>query len=181
MEIIELLTNDHREVDELFRRYHLSERAESIEELTKQIVHELSVHAAVEELFVYPLIRATVDGGGELADHAIEEHQEAKRHLADLEKLEAGSTEHGKAMEELIESVRHHVEEEENEVFARLAEAASETVRTNVGAVVQKSKGLVPTHPHPLVPGNATAQLMAGPWAAAVDKVRDLFGGPKSD
>lgn len=181
MEIIELLTNDHREVDEKFRRYHLSEREDSIEELTREIVHDLSVHAAVEELFVYPLIRATVDGGGEMADHAIEEHQEAKRHLADLEKLQAGSAEHRKAMEDLIESVRHHVEEEENEVFAKLEEATGVTVRTNVGALVAKSKGLVPTHPHPLVPGTATAQLMAGPWASAVDKVRDFFAGPESE
>lgn len=175
MEIIELLTKDHREVDELFRRYHLSDRPETIEEITRQVVHELAVHAAVEELFVYPLIRATVDEGSELADHAIEEHQEAKRHLADLEKLEAGSAEHGKAMEELIETIRHHVEEEENEVFAKLEQATSQTVRTNLGAIVQESKKLVPTHPHPLVPGTATAQLMAGPWAATIDKVRDFF------
>lgn len=177
MEIIELLTKDHNEVDELFRRYHLSDRDDSIEDLTKQIVHELSVHAAVEELFVYPLVRATVDEGSELADHAIEEHQEAKRHLADLEKLDAGTAEHRKSMEALIDSVRHHVEDEEGELFPKLRDSASEDTRKNVGAVVDQAKGLVPTHPHPLVPGNATTQLMAGPWAAAVDKVRDLLGG----
>lgn len=176
MEITELLTNDHREVDELFRRYHLSEREDSIEDLTKDIVRSLSVHAAVEEIFVYPLVRGTVDGGGDDADHSIDEHQEVKLLLADLEKLDAGSADHRKTMEELIESVRHHVEEEESEIFPKLRDSASESVRDNVGKAVGEAKAVVPTHPHPLVPGNATAQLAAGPWAAAVDKVRDLVG-----
>lgn len=174
MEITELLTNDHREVDELFRRYNLSSKDDSIEEVTKEIVHELSVHAAVEELFVYPLIRAEVDGGGDLADEAIDEHQSVKRLLADIEELEAGSTAHSTKMAELIETVRHHVEEEEGEVFPMLRDGASSSLRDKVGTVVEHAKGAVPTHPHPLVPGTATAQLMAGPWAAAIDKLRDL-------
>lgn len=177
MNVIQLLENDHREVDELFRRVNLSEKDDSIEELTKQIVHDLSVHAAVEEQFVYPLLRTKVDGGGEMADEAIEEHQEAKRLLADLEKLEAGSAEHGTTMQKLIDAIRHHVEEEEGEVFPKLRDAVDESTLDKLGALVEQAKKVVPTHPHPLVPGTATAQLVAGPWAATVDKVRDLLGG----
>lgn len=177
MNVIELLENDHREVDELFRRVNLSEKPDSIEELTRQIVHDLSVHAAVEEQFVYPLIRAKIDGGSAMADEAIDEHQEAKRLLADLEKLDAGSAEHGTAMQKLIETIRHHVEEEENEVFPELRSSVDSDVLDKLGTVVEEAKQVVPTHPHPLVPGTATAQLVAGPWAAMVDKTRDLLGG----
>lgn len=177
MNVIDLLENDHREVDELFRRINLSEKPEAIEELTRQIVHDLSVHAAVEEQFVYPLIRAEVDGGGALADEAIEEHQEAKRLLADLEKRDAGSAEHGSAMQELIETIRHHVEEEEGDVFPKLRSEVDADMLDKLGTVVEEAKKVVPTHPHPLVPGTATAQLVAGPWAAMVDKTRDLLGG----
>jgi hemerythrin superfamily protein len=176
VEITELLTRDHREVDELFRRYNLSEREDSIEDLTGKIIHELSVHAAVEELFVYPLIRAKVDGGKEAADHAIEEHQQAKRLLTDIEKSEPADTEHQEAMRSLIATVRDHVAEEEDEVFPALRAQTGDELREQVGAVVEKAKVAVPTHPHPLVPGTATAQLMAGPWASAVDKVRDILG-----
>jgi hemerythrin superfamily protein len=174
MNVIDLLTKDHAEVDELFRRVNLSEKPETLDELTKQIVHDLSVHAAVEEQFVYPLIRAKLDDGSELADEAIEEHQEAKRLLADLEKQEAGSAEHAETMQQLIAAIRHHVEEEEGEVFPKLRDAAGEATLERLGTVVEEAKKLVPTHPHPLVPGTATAQLVAGPWAAVVDKVRDL-------
>ena len=177
MNVIQLLEKDHQEVDELFRRVNLSEKPDSIDELTRQIVHDLSVHAAVEEQFVYPLIRAKVEGGNAKADEAIEEHQQAKRLLADLEKLDAGSAEHGKAMQELIETIRHHVEEEEGEVFPELRASVDDGTLDKLGTLVEQAKKVVPTHPHPLVPGTATAQLVAGPWAATVDKVRDLLGG----
>ena len=177
MNVITLLENDHQEVDELFRRVNLSEKAESIDELTKQIVHDLSVHAAVEEQFVYPLVRAKIDGGNAMADEAIEEHQQAKRLLADLEKLDAGSADHTKAMQDLIETIRHHVEEEEAEVFPKLRDEVDASTLDKLGTLVEQAKKVVPTHPHPLVPGTATAQLVAGPWAATMDKVRDLLGG----
>lgn len=176
MNVIDLLSSDHAEVDELFRRYQLSEKPETIEEITRQIVHDLSVHAAVEEQFVYPLIRAKVADGSDLADEAIDEHQEAKRLLADLEKQDAGSAEHRATMERLIEAIRHHVEEEEGEVFPELRSNVEESTLDKLGTVVEEAKKLVPTHPHPLVPGTATAQLVAGPWAAVVDKVRDVVG-----
>jgi len=174
MDVIALLTRDHAEVDELFRRVNLSEKPETIDELTKQIVRELSVHAAVEEQFVYPILRAKVDDGSALADEAIDEHQAVKRLLADLEKLEAGSADHSKALDELIRDVRHHVEEEEGELFPKLRDALDQSTLDRLGSIVEEAKKVVPTHPHPLVPGTATAQLVAGPWAAIVDRVRDL-------
>ena len=177
MNVIQLLEKDHAEVDELFRRVNLSEKPESIDELTKQIVHDLSVHAAVEEQFVYPLIRAKVEGGNEMADEAIDEHQEAKQLLADLEKLDAGSAEHSATMEKLMDAIRHHVEEEENDVLPKLRDSVDGSTLDKMGTLVEQAKKVVPTHPHPLVPGTATAQLVAGPWAATVDKVRDLLGG----
>jgi hemerythrin superfamily protein len=177
MNVIQLLENDHREVGELFRRVNLSQKDDTVEDLTKQIVHELSVHAAVEEQFVYPLIRAKLDNGSGMADEAIEEHQQAKRLLADLEKVDAGSSEHGTAMQELMETIRHHVEEEEGKVFPQLRAAVDDSTMDKLGSVIEEAKKVVPTHPHPLVPGTATAQLVAGPWAAIVDKVRDLVGG----
>jgi len=177
MNVIDLLEKDHAEVNELFRRVNLSEKPETVEELARQIVHDLSVHAAVEEQFVYPLIRAEVDGGGDAADEAIDEHQEAKRLLADIEKHDAGSAEHSHAMQQLIEAIRHHVEEEENDVFPELRSSVDASTLERLGTVVEEAKKVVPTHPHPLVPGTATAQLVAGPWAAMVDKVRDVVGG----
>lgn len=177
MNIVELLKKDHREVDELFRRFQIAEVPESLDEIAKDIVHELSVHAAVEEQFVYPLVRARLDEDGDLADHSIEEHAEVKELLTEIERLKAGSEEHTETMMKVIESVRHHVAEEENEILPKLQAKCDADTLEKVGGVVDKAKSVVPTHPHPLVPGTAAAQLVAGPWAAIIDKTRDLVSG----
>lgn len=174
MNVIQLLTNDHREVDDLFEATARTDGTGSIKDLTDKIVHELSVHAAVEEQFVYPFLRAKVDNGDDMADESIDEHKQAKRLLSDLESQQPGSTEHRQTLSQLIAAVRHHVEEEENEMFPALRQAADDDTLERLGSVVEKAKGMVPTHPHPLVPGTATAQLVAGPWATIVDKTRDL-------
>lgn len=174
MDVIDLLTNDHAEVNALFGRFKQASKPETKQELANEIVHELSVHAAVEENFVYPLMRAKLDKGSEKANHAIEEHQEVKRLLADIEKLDPGNADFDKTMEKVTESVRHHVEEEEGELFPELRSNTSADVREKLGTLVEKAKSVVPTHPHPLVPGTATAQLLAGPWASIVDHIRDL-------
>ena len=174
MDVIDLLTNDHAEVNALFGRFKQASKPETKQELATQIVHELSVHAAVEEQFVYPLMRAKLENGSEKASHAIEEHAEVKRLLADIEKLDSDKADFDKKMAKVTESVQHHVQEEEGELFPELRTATQADTRERIGAVVEKAKSLVPTHPHPLVPGTATAQLVAGPWASIVDHVRDL-------
>jgi hemerythrin superfamily protein len=175
MDIIDLLTNDHAEVNQLFGRFSQASKPETKDELGKEIIQELSIHAAVEEQFVYPLIRKKVDGGDDLVNHAIEEHQEVKQLLSDLEKLDSSDSQYTTKMDKVISSVREHVEEEEGDVFPKLKESTPAETREKVGSVVEKAKSVVPTHPHPLVPGTATAQLLAGPWAAIVDKARDLL------
>src|SRR5579864_3217675 len=117
MDIVKLLTQDHAQVNQLFGRFARSSKPETLKELAKQIIHELSVHAAVEEQFVYPVLRLKVDDGSGLADHAIDEHQELKRLLADLEKLEAGTAEFSSKMDKVITAVREHVADEEGDVL----------------------------------------------------------------
>lgn len=172
MNVIDLLENDHTAVNELFRRFQIAEKAETKDEIAKEIVHDLSVHAAVEEMFLYPLVRLKLDG--EVADHAIEEHAEVKELLATIENTSAGSAAHDDTMAKVIESVRHHVEEEERDMFARLRDNTDTDTLEQLGSFVESAQDAVPTHPHPLIPGTATAQLIAGPWATIVDKARDL-------
>lgn len=174
MDVITLLTNDHHEVNQLFGRFSRASKPETRERLAKQVIHELSVHAAVEEQFVYPTLRAKLEEGSDMADHAIDEHQEVKRLLDDLERDDPSRASFGHTMDKVIASVREHVSEEEGEVLPALRAATDSEFRNKLGEVVERAKSLVPTHPHPLVPGTATGQLIAGPWATLIDRVRDL-------
>jgi hypothetical protein len=52
-----------------------------------------------------------VEGGGELADRSIHEHQDVKRLLSDIEKIDATKAESSRKMDELSAEVRRHVAE----------------------------------------------------------------------
>ncbi|HVF06526.1 MAG TPA: hemerythrin domain-containing protein, partial [Frankiaceae bacterium] len=92
---ITLLREDHRKVVDLFQEIESipsdappeSARMKQRRALFEQVSEELSRHAVAEEQLLYPLVRIKVPNGDQLADHALEEHQEVKETLARLEKM----------------------------------------------------------------------------------------------
>jgi hemerythrin superfamily protein len=174
VDAIKQLTKDHRTVDDLFARFESASRPEEKQDVAREFIRELSIHAALEEQLVYPAIRLRLEGGSKMANHSIQEHQGVKRLLADLEKLKADNPKFQEKAEALMRDVRKHVAEEEGEIFPKLREATSAERLDRMGQLMERAKGLMPTHPHPLVPGTATAQLLAGPWASIADHIRDF-------
>ena len=174
-DVIAVLTEDHRTVERLFTDFETAAQPDRKEEIIKDVVRELSVHAAAEEQLVYPTMRAALQDGSDDVDHAIDEHQQVKRLLADLEKLPAGEPESDDTMRRLMQEIRSHVAEEEGDLFPRLRSSLAAERLDQMGGLVENIKGLLPTHPHPLVPGTATAQLLAGPLASIADHLRDFI------
>lgn len=177
VDAIELLTTDHNEVDQMFDQFERLEAGDydRKRELVDSMISELSKHAAVEEQFLYPYIRDEVPGGADLADEGIEEHQEAKEILHDLEQMEASDPAFDAKVSELIADVRHHVEEEENEFFPKLRQAATSQQLLDLGKKLQNAKAVAPTHPHPGAPNTPPGNLAAGPVAGAMDRVKDAL------
>ena len=117
---IELLMTDHRKVETLFDQYE--EEKESDEEtrrtLAQRICGELTVHAQVEEELFYPWLRENLDEEKmELVEEAEVEHQSAKDLIAQIEAAGAIDETYDAKVKVLGEYVKHHVEEEENEIF----------------------------------------------------------------
>ena len=179
-DVITALMEDHQTVERLFTDFETSQLEERKEAVVKEVIRELSIHAAAEEQLVYPAIRLRLEDGSSQADHAIEEHQQVKRLLADLEKLSAGDPQFDATMRSLIQEVRSHVEEEERDILPKLREKMDAATLERMGDLMQKMKGLLPTHPHPMVPGTATAQLLAGPLASIADHLRDFVDGMRN-
>ena len=119
MDAITLLKNDHRSVQRLFKRFETAGPGALVEkrEIVDRIIEELSVHAAIEEQVFYPVARATVPGTEDLALESLEEHHIVKWTLAELETMSADDERFDAKVTVLIESVRHHVEEEEHRVL----------------------------------------------------------------
>jgi hypothetical protein len=69
--------------------------------------------------------------------------------------------------------VRHHVEEEEKELFPKLAKAFDKERLAEMGDAMAEAKRMVPTHPHPRMPDEPPGNLLGAPGAALVDKALD--------
>ena len=122
---IELLKRDHDDVDKLFSQYEDSKETDDDdaekELLVTQICDALTVHAQVEEEIFYPAARRALDGdeGKDLLDEAAVEHQTLKDLIARLEAAPTDDPLYDAGVKVLSEYVKHHVKEEENELFPK--------------------------------------------------------------
>jgi hemerythrin-like domain-containing protein len=121
MDAIALLKRDHAEVKELFSQVEgLGERAAaSREKLFEKIDRALEVHAKIEEEIFYPAFRSRAEDSEERDQvlEALEEHAVAKTLLGELQNLDPSDETFKPKLTVLIESVRHHIKEEEGKLF----------------------------------------------------------------
>lgn len=176
MDATELLIQDHREVKQLFGRFARSERQDTRRQLAEQIIRDLSIHAAIEEAELYPVIRDHLEGGKALYKEAIDEHQQVKEILAALDgSLDKAHTKaFGNRVLKLKADVEHHVEEEEQEIFPKLRQTLSETRLQELGRKLKAAKSSAPTRPHPNQP---PATELTGKALGVVDRARDRVTG----
>ncbi len=177
MNAITLLKQDHKTVEGLFKRFEkLGPRAvKSKQDVVERIIRELSIHAAIEEMFFYPAIREAADGGqaGDMVLESLEEHHIVKWVLSELEGMSPEHDRYDAKVTVLIENVRHHVEEEEKELFPQLNKLLGKACLDDIGEAMSKAKKTVPTRPHPRSPDEPPGNLVAGAGAALLDKARD--------
>ena len=171
---IELLTADHAEVEQMFRQIETLPDSDGRSELVAGVIRELSVHAAIEEQVLYPAMRKALPDGDHLAQEAIEEHQQVKETLAAIERADS-SAERDPHLVSLIGNVRHHVEEEETELFPKLRASITTGELQEMGGKLAAAKKLAPTHPHPNAPNTPPGNLVGGVAAAVMDKARDAL------
>jgi hemerythrin superfamily protein len=176
---LSLLRTDHREVEDLFERYlgMVNGSPKMKRDLVRQMTRELSVHSAIEEQFFYPYIRDNVQGGKQLVGEALHEHHEAKEILAELERMEPKDAGFDERVRKLIRDMRHHVNEEESQLFPKVRAAATHDQIMEMGRLLADAKKAAPTHPHPHAPDTPPANLVAGPAAGAMDRARDKASG----
>jgi hemerythrin superfamily protein len=120
---LELLQQDHREVEELFDAFdELQEDDDRKAEVAGKICMALKVHAQIEEEIFYPQARkATKDN--DLIDEAAVEHATVKKLIGETEAMEVGEELYDAKVRVLAEMVKHHIREEEEELFPELESA----------------------------------------------------------
>ncbi|MDB5953641.1 hemerythrin domain-containing protein [Ramlibacter sp.] len=124
----DLLDADHRAVKKMFKEYEelMNARGRSVPQkkmdLARQICHEVTVHAQIEEEIFYPALRAVLKDTDMLAEAQVE-HQSAKDLIAQLEGASEADEMFDAKVTVLGEYIDHHVKEERNEIFPKARSA----------------------------------------------------------
>ena len=116
-----LLRADHKLVSELFAEYDKARSVTKKKQLVTQICTELSVHAQVEEEIFYPAVKRALKDK-ELIPEATVEHATLKDLIAQVEGIEPDGEMFDAKIKVLAEYVKHHVKEEQNEMFPKAKE-----------------------------------------------------------
>ena len=121
---IDLLKEDHARVKKLFKAFEKAKEGdhEAIEDIITTACTELKVHSKIEEEIFYPAVRAQAEGESEdVLNEAEIEHEAADDLIAKLHELEADDPMYCAYFSVLAEYVRHHIREEEHDLFPRVA------------------------------------------------------------
>lgn len=117
-----LLKADHALVEDLFAEFEKARTDEQKDTLAEQICRELTIHAEIEEDIFYPAVREAIEDE-DLMDEADVEHASAKELIAEIEDSQAGEDKFDAKVTVLGEYIRHHVKEEESEMFPKVRKA----------------------------------------------------------
>ncbi|MDT4907701.1 MAG: hypothetical protein QOI69_942 [Pseudonocardiales bacterium] len=146
---IVLLKNDHKEIRRLFSQFERAgDNAEATKgALVKKIIELLTVHTYIENEVMYPEVRRLLP---DLEDDILESYEE--HHVADVlvselmmlnpddERFDAKTT-------VLIESVRHHIEEEEEDWFPKVRAGLGRKQLQELGAKMEQKRKKAPKSP----------------------------------
>ena len=124
---IALLRADHKRVSALFEQFEKTRSAARKQKLVAEICLELTVHAALEEEIFYPAVKAALRDK-ELVPEATVEHQSVKDLIAQVQGIEADGEMYDARVKVMGEFVKHHVKEEQNEMFPKAAKTRLDMV-----------------------------------------------------
>jgi hemerythrin superfamily protein len=115
-----ILHADHARVSELFARFEkLKSNGAQKANLAERICDELELHARVEEELFYPSVRPAIHDD-ELMDEAAVEHDSMKTLIEHVRSMKPGDAKYDATVTVLREYVKHHVKEEEDEMFPKV-------------------------------------------------------------
>jgi hypothetical protein len=173
VDVVSQVVADHRAVESLFA--DLAAGRGDRPAVVQVIVRELSLHAGVEELVVYPAVAERVPSGGALVDTDLAQHQALKDVLVRLDGADPHAATTSRDLAEAQRLVAQHVAHEEGTVLPALQAVLGVAELASLGDAFLRAKEKAPTHPHPRAPNRPPLNAIADAAAAIVDRTRDVI------
>ncbi|MER7578169.1 hemerythrin domain-containing protein [Streptomyces sp. NPDC126514] len=149
MDAIVLLREDHKRVEKLFKAFEKTDEGDTAERrrIVDEVIEELTVHAWIEEQYFYPAAREVAPGTQDHVLESIEEHHAVVWMLSELTSMDASDERFKAKMSVVMEQVRHHVEEEEQDWFPDVRKAMGRNRLQELGKQLEEAKGQAPRDP----------------------------------
>jgi len=142
----------------------------SAEKQNRQAIRHRARNQAITPALRTAALKADSRLGESASDmvlESLEEHHVVKWTLAELEKMTPEDERFDAKVTVLMESVRHHVEEEQEDLFVKARKLLGEKVLEELGERMAKAKKLAPTRPHPRAPDTGAAACPTAPCRSA--------------
>lgn len=178
--IVDDIITDHREFESVFTEIESGGDPRTQPDLVEHVIAGIVRHAVAEEQYLYPAARSVLPDGDELADHELKEHAEAEEIMKAIEKAGADDEKYDDLVRKLIGEIRHHVEDEENDLLPKLRDACPPEQLHELSEKFHRAKSMAPTRPHPLAPDHPPANKILAPGAGLIDRLRDALTGRNS-
>lgn len=133
MDAIVLLRSQHRDVEKLFKAVDKGDLS-----VVPEICAALEEHARIEEDVFYPAVRDEVPDEVSTVLESLEEHLIVKRLVSELQSMDAHDDAYEAKATVLVENVRHHVREEEDELFPAVRSALGRKRLTELAELMQR-------------------------------------------
>jgi hemerythrin superfamily protein len=129
IDAIDMLKQDHDKVDKAFKDFEKMDRqdAEACRRLIETVCEDLKVHTTLEEEVFYPAVRESIEDE-DLMNEAAVEHETAKMLIDQLENMGTDDPNYYATFTVLGEYVRHHIKEEQGEMFPAAKKAKLDLV-----------------------------------------------------
>ncbi len=152
-DVIDLIMDDHREVERLFEimKSRPDQRLNTLPVVTALLI----AHSRTEESAVYPVAQDEI--ASDLVEHSQEEHIAVEQLLERLQATDVESEEFDTLLDQVVESVNHHVEEEESSVLPAMRDELDEQRLDELGRAFAEARA---EHLGEM-PGEATKQDLA--------------------
>jgi hemerythrin-like domain-containing protein len=136
--VVTLIKEDHRKLEALFKQ--LESEPDDVRAVLRQVAELLVPHSKAEEQVVYPAIKSTSPEESEEVDDGIAEHHHVEEVLDQLLSGDPEAPGADGLIAAMIGEVRHHVEEEEQDILPKFADAATNQQLSELGERFQEAK-----------------------------------------
>ncbi len=174
-EVVAFLKAQHNLIEDMFEEVLHASDPQAREKPFVALRQLLAIHETAEEMVVHPRVRHESDAGDAVVDARLKEEHDAKELLSQIEKLDITSQQFIDELSKLRAAVLDHAQHEENDEFPVLQKELDDNDLKRMTWAVRAAEAVAPTRPHPGVE-SAKLNFAVGPFAAMLDRARDLIG-----